>query len=92
MTLTAWDLIGFDGTSRTLPENTTRDPYAEDAARYGGPLDEPVAVRVVGGRALYESVGNDGGRLVRLARLDTTDGLHPVVRYVDPDTTMEVVK
>lgn len=52
-------------------------------------------VRIVGGRALYEAVDYDdskGGKLVRLGRVDVTErGLKQVVRYVDPDTELEVV-
>jgi hypothetical protein len=53
-------------------------------------------IRIVGGRALYESVmvpfdGYEGGN-VRLARLDTTGGrLRQINRYVDPDTPVELV-
>lgn len=53
-------------------------------------------IRVVGGRALYETaIWNDDGRqrLVRLARLDVgPDGLHQVNRYVNPDTPVEIVQ
>jgi hypothetical protein len=86
MTYTAWKLIGFDGTLRSLPENVTRDPYTEEEARHGGPLDRSVSVRVKGGRTLYESVGNDGGRYVRLLRLGGR------ARYVEPTAQMEVVE
>lgn len=60
-------------------------------------------VRVVGGRALYESVDfrdDTPGGQVRLSRLDhvTVTGepngpwqLRQVNRYVDPDTQLEVV-
>jgi hypothetical protein len=51
-------------------------------------------IRIVGGRTLYESVlvgdGYDGGS-VRLVRLDTSDGLRQVNRYVHPDTPVELV-
>lgn len=54
------------------------------------------SVRVVGGRALYESVAfNDWsrGEMVQLRRLDVKpEGLREVVRYVDPDTLLEVVR
>jgi hypothetical protein len=53
------------------------DPYDYDGAK---------GVRIVGGRT---TTRNDR---VCLSRLDTTDGLRAVVRYVDPDTPMEVVK
>lgn len=63
------------------------------------PVDDDgreIFLRIKGGRALYEEVHYDdgrGGKLVRLGRLDVIgEGLHPVVRYVDPDTIMEVVK
>ena len=54
-------------------------------------------IRIVGGRALYESVmvpfdGYDGGN-VRLARIVADDrGLRQINRYVDPDTPVELVK
>jgi hypothetical protein len=53
-------------------------------------------VRVKGGRAVYEEViFIDGTRQekVRLARLDVDElGLKQVNRYVDPDTTLEVLE
>jgi hypothetical protein len=59
------------------------DPYDYDGAK---------GVRIVGGRTVYEAVANTRNDSVCLSRLDTTDGLRAVVRYVDPDTPMEVVK
>jgi hypothetical protein len=91
---TAWDLIGFDGTLRSLPENATRDPYTDEEARWGGPLDTPARVRLARGRRLWESVGNDGGRRVRLSRLETDydgEGLRAVIVYVEADAPMVVV-
>jgi hypothetical protein len=54
-------------------------------------LDHARGVRIVGGRVLWDVVGNNGGATVRLARLDTTDGLRAVVRYVHPDTMLDVI-
>lgn len=68
MSLTAWDVIGYDG---------------------------PAHIRIAGGRTLYETAFfYDNGRThnVRLARLDTKDGLRQVNRYVDPDTEVELVQ
>lgn len=50
-------------------------------------------LRIRGGRALYDAaMFNDAkGYNVKLARLDTLDGLREVSRYVDPDTEIEVV-
>lgn len=88
-TATAWELIGFDGSLGSfLPDHP--DVLAAIAAGTT-PEGTPYSVRVQGGRTLYEAVGNDGGDKVRLARLDTSDGLRAVVRYVDHDTTLEVV-
>lgn len=57
------------------------------------PLDYPgtSGVRIVGGRTVYETVGNEGGERVRLMRLDTRHGLRAVTRYVDAETPMELV-
>ena len=58
--------------------------------------DGPDWIRVVGGRAVYETVlvkdGYQGGnvRLVRL-ELDRHASLHQVNRYVHPDTPVELV-
>lgn len=54
-------------------------------------------IRIVGGRALYETVlvldGYDGTGSVRLARLDVGPlGLRQVNRYVHPDTPVELVR
>lgn len=47
--------------------------------------------RIKGGRTVYEAVmyncENDG-RLVKLARLDTKDGIREIKRYVEPDTVL----
>jgi hypothetical protein len=88
MTFTAWELIGFDGTTEVIDRLWQRNPsYAEPDYEA-----EAATVRIRGGRALYEAVGNDGGDLVRLSRLAIdADGLRPVVRYVDPDTELEVI-
>lgn len=86
----AWDLIGFDGTTEVIDRNLGGDPnYAEPEYE-----PRPAMVRLAGGRSLYESVGNDGGRKVRLARLDPTPNgeLHAAVRYVEPETELEVVE
>jgi len=71
---------------------TSNGTTAWDLIGFDPGLDDAKGVRVVGGRTLYEAVGNDGGQLVRLSRLDTTDGLRAVIRYVDPDTPMEIVR
>jgi hypothetical protein len=51
-------------------------------------------VRIVGGRTLYETVlvrdGYDDGP-VRLVRIDATNGIRQVNRYVHPDTPVELV-
>lgn len=56
--------------------------------------DGPYYVRIVGGRTRYDAVltrdGYVGGN-VRLARIDTTDGLRQINRYVGPDTPVELV-
>jgi hypothetical protein len=83
MTLTAWDLIGFDGFDETH--------WPDDGEH------QPAWVRVKGGRALYEAVmylDSTPGTQVKLARLDTapTGGLREVSRYVDPDTLLELVE
>jgi hypothetical protein len=89
-TYAAWDLIGFDG---TLASFDPQHPVVRAAYEAGSTItDSPYLVRVKGGRTLYESVDNNGGEKVRLSRLDTTDGLRAIVRYVDPDTEMEVVR
>lgn len=89
-TRTAWDLIGFDGTLQSFDLDS---PEAQAQIASGvTDTSSPFSVRVKGGRTLYESVGNEGGEKVRLARLDTTDGLRAVVRYVDADTILEVVR
>lgn len=53
------------------------------------------SIRIVGGRALYETViYNDGQRSdkVKLARLDVGRyGLQTTLRWVDPDTPVELV-
>lgn len=55
--------------------------------------DDAKGVRIVGGRTIYEAVGNDGGTQVRLSRLAIdANGLHPIIRYVDPDTLMEIIR
>jgi hypothetical protein len=89
MTFTAWELIGFDGTTEVIDRLWLRNSsYAEP-----GYEAEGASVRIRGGRALYEAVGNDGGELVRLTRLAIggPEGLRVVVRYVDPDTELEVI-
>lgn len=52
------------------------------------------AIRIVGGRALYDTVlvrdGYDDGN-VRLARIDTSNGIRQINRYVHPDTPVELV-
>jgi hypothetical protein len=92
-TKTAWDLIGFDG---TLASYDIDNPLVEEArasGTLGGPAhDSTYSVRVKGGRTLYEAVSNNGGYKVCLARLDTSEGLRAVTRYVDADTELEVVK
>ena len=51
------------------------------------------SIQIIGGRAMYELAGNQGGELVRLGRLDTSSGTpHSVYRYVDPDTPMRLIK
>lgn len=52
-------------------------------------------LRIVGGRALYETAifyDNTPGDRVKLVRLDTRSGLHQVNRYVDADTALEIVE
>jgi hypothetical protein len=53
-------------------------------------------IRIVGGKALYETVIYfDGQRSdkVKLARLDVTpQGLRTTLRWVDPDTLVELVE
>jgi len=86
---TAWDLIGFDGTTEVIDRLLGGNP------RYAEPDYEPIParVRVVGGRTLYEAVTNNGGCKVRLNRLvDNTGQVNPTSRYVDPDTPLEVVR
>lgn len=67
-------------------------PSAWDMIGFDG---QEGTVRVVGGRALYESVDYDdsrAGRMVRLSRLDVGAlGLKQVTRYVEPDTDLELV-
>ena len=51
------------------------------------------SAQIVGGRVLYELAGNQGGELVRLGRLDTSQGApHSIYRYVKADTRMRLVK
>lgn len=63
------------------------DPDDYDGAR---------GVRIVGGRTVYDAVGFDDetpGDNVRLSRVAVHDlELRAVVRYVDPDILMEVVR
>lgn len=82
---TAWDLIGFDGTSEVIDRNLIGESsgYAEP-----GYEARPAEVRIKGGRTWYEAVGNDGGATVRLSKLNRD--LSATVRYVDPDTILEV--
>ena len=88
----AWDLIGFDGST----EHVDFSLRGIDTNRYSTDYKpQPASVQIVGGRTLYEGVGYDtarGGENVRLSRLVAdADGLREVVRYVPPDTPMEVV-
>lgn len=57
--------------------------------------DGPDYIRIVGGRTLYETVIYwDGQRSpqVKLAKLvSDARGLHTIIRYVDPDTPVELV-
>lgn len=78
----AWDLVGFDGRAG--------DVYGLDEVLGDGVY----AVRLVGGRALYDAVVvADGGDSPRLSRLEARDGyLHQVNRYVDPDAEVELVE
>lgn len=46
----------------------------------------------VGGRSRYETATIGEGRLVRLWRLDTSDGLKEVYRYVGADTRFTLRK
>lgn len=81
-TYTAWDLIGFPDCADPASGDYTSD--------FCG-----CYVRIVGGRALYDSVSFEDstpGDKVRLWRLDSVDGLHVVQRYVDPDTMLEVIR
>jgi hypothetical protein len=57
------------------------------------PYDYPgtVGVRLAGGRTVYEAVANTSGGRVCLSRLDTSDGLRAVTRYVDADTPVVLV-
>lgn len=71
-----------------MPEHTLTawDVIGHDGDEY---------IRIVGGRTLYETAifyDNMPGERVKLARLDTTDGLHQVNRYVDADTPVELVR
>lgn len=84
--LTAWDLVGFDG---RLPYKDQYEALSIEPGTYG-------RVRIVGGRTLYEAVDNFGGERVRLAYLTTvepdgTKRLRPTTRYVDADTPVEFV-
>ena len=58
--------------------------------------DGPDAVRILGGRALYDAVifyDDTPGDRVKLARLDAgADGIRQVNRYVDPDTIIQIVR
>lgn len=85
----AWDLIGFDGTTEQV-DRCLRGGIDCASPDY---RPRPAQVRTLGGRTLYEAVGNDGGEKVRLSRLATTEhGLTAVVRYVDADTLLEVIE
>lgn len=59
-------------------------------------IDHYGAVRIVGGRAIYESVvycDHTHGEHVKLSRIDRGDGdLRVISRYVDPDTILEVLQ
>jgi len=69
-----------------LPSFTAWDAIGYDGDGY---------LRVVGGRTLYETAifyDHTHGQMVKLVRLDTTDGrLRQINRYVSPDTPLEVV-
>jgi hypothetical protein len=51
--------------------------------------------RIKGGRTVYEAVmyneATARGDKVRLARVETCDGIRQVNRWVDPDTLIEVI-
>jgi hypothetical protein len=88
-TTTAWKLVGFGGNASDL------DFLLTD---WDGPAnwpDAPASVRIKDGRTLYEAVDyNDHtpGDKVRLARVTVTaDGIRQINRWVDADTTLEVV-
>lgn len=52
-------------------------------------------IRIINGRTLYEEAiyyDDTPGDKVKLARIDTTDGLHQVNRWVDADTPVELVR
>ena len=83
---TAWMLIGFEGSESDIEQmlGIEHDMDGKTLAH----------VRIKGGRTLYENVDfNDStrGDKVRLGRLDSKDGLHPVYRWVHGDTILEVV-
>lgn len=77
-TLTASDLIGFDG----------QFPYEPERSENG-----VGCVRIKGGRTLYEAVNfydDRPGTKVRLSRLEIGEGPRQVNRWVDPDTELEL--
>jgi hypothetical protein len=75
------------------------EPATADATRVTAwdliGYDGDASIRIVGGRALYETaIFYDGTRqqFVKLARLEArADGLAQVNRYVAPDTPVELV-
>lgn len=57
--------------------------------------DGPDNLRVVGGHAVYDAAiyyDDTPGDNVKLARLETGDGIRQVNRYVGPETPIEVVR
>jgi hypothetical protein len=74
-----------------LAASNAGDPLvAHDLIGYDGDS----YIRIKGGRALYETVMVSDGYtegFVRLVRIDTTNGIHQINRYVDPDTLVELV-
>jgi hypothetical protein len=59
--------------------------------------DDGRLLRIVGGRWLYDAAiysrrdRRNGRDWVKLVRLDTTEGIRQVNRYVHPDTQLELV-
>jgi hypothetical protein len=76
-----------------IPSHTRPVMTAADLVGFDGP--DGAMVRLVGGRVLYDSVRegpSQRAKRVRLERLDSDEyGLKLVVRYVNPDTPMEII-